>query len=540
LNVNVDKIAHTTYVEGESNSFHEKIELPLSILLVEDDKAHAQLIGRALKGVATNVIHVEDLHSALELIATEAVDLVLTDLNLVSSTGFELISLLKNEMPHLPVVVLTSSSNLDDAVRAMREGAWDYLSKHFTSTFPSHLELVLSRTWERACQKRRESEAQLERDAFWMASSLAEDGLAILDSGGSLLYHNNSFNRFTEVLKSGGKLSNLPDNQLITMIAPYDFLLSQELFSQIHINDDSLWRSQLHFQALGASSDINIDYYYELRLSTVHSFAGEAIIKDLVDIKDRSKVSSRYHILWVKDVTQVKNSEELERNILATTTHDLKGPLGAIITSTEMILEDLREPDVNDLVVRIASCARTSLNLVDQLLSARKLQDGLMGINPDWLDLKDIAEDVFHDLSPVAKSKGVSFSFLKPESSVPLFADSLALQRILGNLISNAIKFTQKGGEVVLEVEKTKGGAVLRVSDNGKGIDPEKQSTLFEMFGRLPEHSKVDGTGLGLFITKKLVDMHKAVLELKSSVGQGSTFSVRFKNPDEVQNGRIE
>jgi len=195
------------------------------------------------------------------------------------------------------------------------------------------------------------------------------------------------------------------------------------------------------------------------------------------------------------------------------------------------VIEEEPGKFVEDMVLRIASCARTCINLVDELLSAKRLQDGMMEIHPDWIDLLEPTNEVFLDFESVAKSKGITFNLLKGSLFVPAFVDALAVKRILANLIGNALKFTPRNGEVTIEIDKTKQGAVLKVGDNGAGISPEKQARLFEMFGRLPEHTKIEGTGLGLYITKKLVDMQGAKLELKSSAGAGSVFSVRFNNP---------
>ncbi|HMO18547.1 MAG TPA: hybrid sensor histidine kinase/response regulator [Oligoflexia bacterium] len=522
---------------NETGSSHKAVsryndELPGKVLLVEDDRAHVQLITRSLSGLMLDVVSVDSVSGAVDYLDHNPVDFVLTDLNLVTSSGFELIGQLEKAFPLLPVVVLTSSSNIDDAVRAMREGAWDYVSKHFSSNFSEHLELVVRRTWARALQKVREEEARTERDAFWLAACLAEDGLAIIDTNGSILFRNSSFERFLQILSNGLSEEESKITDLVGLVARFDFDLSQQLFSQIHINDDSLWRSELEIKINDINEEIKGSYYYDLRLSTVipqqknnpNNYDHQYVQADTNQL--------RYHLLWIRDTTQVKRSKELERNILATTTHDLKGPLGAIITSTEMILEDHQEDFVSELVLRIASCARTSISLVDQLLSARRLQDGLMKINPEWRDLKMIAEEVYQELRPVATSKNLSFLFVKPDSSVPLFADELAVKRIIGNLLGNALKFTPSFGEVILEIESRRDSVILRVSDNGEGIDVEKQLTLFDMFGRLPQHSNIEGSGLGLYITRQLVDMHKGSIELKSNPGQGSVFTVRFKNPE--------
>lgn len=506
-------LAPSTLSSELSSENNLDLGLPKDILLVEDDKAHAQLIGRAIKGLAVKIHHVESIEAAKNYLETEAIDLVLTDLNLVTTSGLELVRDLSTNMSELPVIVLTSSSNLDDAVKAMREGAWDYLTKQFTATFTRQLELVLRRAWTRAIEKRKEIEAAEERNAFWLATNLAEDGVAILSSRGDLLFNNPAFSDFTDSLKLGFDESIPEDASLTALIAQHDFQLSQAFFSQIVVGEDSVWSSELRLNN-------EEQRFYSLKLSTISKEAATEQGKTL-----------RYHILWIKDLTNIKVSAERERNILATTTHDLKGPLGAILTSTELMLEETPDEMMEKMLFRVASCARTCVNLVDELLSARRLEDGMLDISKDWIDVLEIGHDVYEDFMPVSKAKGINFLFVKPEKEIKLFGDKLSIQRIISNLVGNALKFTPPNGEVVLELEGLKDGVDIKVSDTGAGIPLEKQAKLFDMFTRSKEHSKVEGTGLGLYITKELVDLHQGKIVLKSSPGQGTSFLVALRNP---------
>lgn len=494
--------------------FSEKT-FPENILLVEDDPAHAQLISRALKNLSVTVIHKENVEDALHAITETSIDIVITDLNLVTESGFDLIQQVTTKHPELPVLVLTSSSNLNDAVRAMKEGAWDYISKHFSGNFSMHLELVIRKTWERAIEKHRELAAQAERNAFWMAASIADDGLAILDMNGEILYKNQVFDRFLKTVELSYGESN--SNNIVSIIAPADFRISQNLFSQIHISNDSLWRSELVIPAKNTKTA----GYFDLKLST--------IISDFDENSTAPVNGMKYHILWSRDVTKDKLSKEFERTILSSATHDLKGPLAAIITSTELLLEDKLESFIEKAMLRIASCARTSLSLVDQLLSLKRIQDGIMKIYPKTISLTEIAEEMYEEFSPVAKSKNISFICLKPDTELEVYADTLAIKRMIGNLLSNSFKFTQNGGEVTLELESTKSDVSIKVSDNGSGIPPESQGMLFQKYERLAEHTSIEGSGLGLYITKQLVEMHHGFIELKSTPGAGTTFTIVLK-----------
>ena len=367
-------------LENTASEYTNSGLLPIKLLLVEDDKAHSQLIKRAIKTIIPDVTHVETIAEALNYVDNNTVDIVLTDLNLVTSSGFELINKL-SVSDTLPIIVLTSSSNLDEAVRAMREGAWDFVTKRFTASFPAQLEVVISRAWSRAEVKRREKIASSERNAFWTAVNMSEGGVAILDTAGEILFSNQAFRSFLKDLELGfQKEISEEELTLIKLISLHDFELSQEIFSQIFVRDDSLWTSDLVLNKADNKSDYNRSKYYNLRLSTI-------VDKELALERNSANSLSKYHILWTKDVTDEKRKNQLDRDILVTTSHDLKGPLGAILTSTEMMIEDVEgaeDPTAEQMLTRVASCARTCINIVDELLSARTIHDGLLKVNKEY------------------------------------------------------------------------------------------------------------------------------------------------------------
>jgi two-component system sensor histidine kinase BaeS len=127
----------------------------------------------------------------------------------------------------------------------------------------------------------------------------------------------------------------------------------------------------------------------------------------------------------------------------------------------------------------------------------------------------------------MAKSKGIQLSD-KPSGEIKIFADAIALRRVLGNLISNALKFTPQGGSVEISSEADDKEVRISCADTGPGVDVHLQHTLFEKYGRLDRDQTIEGTGLGLFVTKNIVDAHGGRIEVKSAVGKGTTFILSF------------
>lgn len=492
-----------------------------NVLLIEDEPAHASLIERTLRQVVGEVTHVTSGKAALEAIETSLFELILSDLHLPDTTGIELIKTIRELRPGLPVIVLTSSSNLDDAVSAMREGAWDYLVKQFSPEFADGIRLVVQRTAVRREQQLREVQLRSERRNFWAAAHAAQDGLAILGGKGSVVFANEAFRNFSKLLNPG--LGAEDGINVVELIRSQDEGVARALAEQlVEHESDALWNSELQV-SVASSGDSSKKHFFDLALSSVK-------LEELQDVQFADAGFPEFHryIFWVRDITRRKEQERFQRDLLSTTSHDLKGPLGAILTSAEL-LEDpnfLRSERATELITRIASCARNSINIIDELLSARRIQDGVLIVKPKWYAVGDILEEIVLDYLPTARAKSIDFTHRPIPESLHVYADRLGLHRILGNLVSNAIKFTPAGGKVELGATHRAEEMEIYVSDTGAGIEAKARHLLFERYARLEKHQEIEGTGLGLYVTKNIVAAHNGRIEVKSELGVGTTFLI--------------
>lgn len=505
----------------------EGSELFSNVLLIEDEPAHAELIRRTLKGLVGEVTHVVSGVQGIEQIGTAFTDLVLCDLNLPDMSALQILEQARSVRPGLPFVVLTSTSDLESAVAAMRSGASDFMVKSFSAELRGRMELMLGRLAEEERRKEEELRIRAERDAFWTAAHSTTDGLAILGSGSQVIFENRAFTAFRRSIEPKETETDLVE--LIERISP---TVAEGLREQLNSSGGGgLWRSELAIH-LGTGKEPGkerITRFFELSLSAV-------ALPQLASLglSDENLGEFRRIILWARDITAKKDQERMNRDLLATTTHDLKGPLGAIINSAELIEQMLgeRPKKVDELLTRVASCARNCITLIDELLSARRIQDGVFVVKPRWGEISHELQDMVLDYLPMAKSKGISFG-AKVSDGGQIYADTIGLKRVLGNLVSNALKFTPSGGTVELSSERVGSEVRISVSDTGPGIDAKLQHTLFEKYGRLDRDQAIDGTGLGLFVAKNIVDAHGGRIEVKSELGKGTKFIVSF--PDSIK-----
>ncbi|HYJ47691.1 MAG TPA: ATP-binding protein [Pyrinomonadaceae bacterium] len=228
---------------------------------------------------------------------------------------------------------------------------------------------------------------------------------------------------------------------------------------------------------------------------------------------------------------KLRELAELREEFLALTTHDLRSPLtvisGVISFFTSGRLGEL-SPEQKNMVSMMERNTQNLIELVNDLLDASKLESGAIRLDVSSLDVRRVLDELRESIDPLAKEKGIELVETVPADLPAVEADRAKLRRILLNLLSNALKFTQKGGRVEVRAERLEQDRVrVSVSDTGVGIAPDDIERLFDKYEQARSRATrgEKGTGLGLYITKQLVELHGSQINVKSEVGKGSTFS---------------
>lgn len=472
------------------------------VLLVEDEPAHARLIERALRESIGSLKKCATVGQAREQLKAGSFDLIISDLNLPDVHSDEVVLSLRRVAPSIPILVLTSSSNLSDAVSAMRSGANDFLVKKFDGHFAQALQLVLSRLRATVRAEQERARAARDRDLLQEAIENSNDGLAVAFSDGRVRYCNSGFNSF---LRSFGvTTSNVFAIDPESIVRGKDTL--QKLREQLgNLEPGAVWTSEI-----------------------VHA-ADSEVAFDISVSASREKDNERVFVLWVRDIRERKRRERFQREILSTTTHDLKGPLGAIAVSCDVLLDKPAEDaQAHALLERISTSASSAINLIEEFLSVRRIEEGAFVMRPIPNQLEAIVAKAIESFQLVAKTRDVSLRLEFEDTAIVGCVDSLGFDRVMSNLISNAIKFSPKGGVVSIRLARQAGGVVLRVQDYGPGMEPSEAQRLFTRYSRLSAHSGVAGSGLGLFIVKCIVNAHGGSIDVTSAVGKGTAFDVFF------------
>jgi signal transduction histidine kinase len=227
---------------------------------------------------------------------------------------------------------------------------------------------------------------------------------------------------------------------------------------------------------------------------------------------------------------KLRELSAMKEEFLALTTHDLRSPLtvisGVINFFTSGRLGELT-PEQQNMVSMMERNTQSLIELVNDLLDASKLESGTMRLDMTTLNLRGLVEELRETMLPMAREKEITLEDSVPEDLPPVRADRTKLRRILVNLVTNALKFTPRGGRVAFGAA-TEGDAVrISVRDSGVGIPPEDLARLFDKYEQARSRATrgEKGTGLGLYITRQLVELHGGRIDVSSEVGRGSTFS---------------
>lgn len=227
------------------------------------------------------------------------------------------------------------------------------------------------------------------------------------------------------------------------------------------------------------------------------------------------------------EVGLYKHRLERQRvEFLAMLTHDVKSPLTAILGGTFLLKEEGLSPTQEDVVQRLERSAQTILLLVNNYLDLSMIEAGYMDLVKERLQLNKSLRQIGRQYESQAQRRRITVELCLQEGLPSVEGDTMALERIFSNLLHNALKFTPEGGRVTVSTRQEKDRVVVAVADTGRGIAPEAMPMIFEKYWRATTIQRREGTGLGLFIVKALVEAHGGRVEVESTLGQGSCFAV--------------
>jgi signal transduction histidine kinase/DNA-binding response OmpR family regulator len=253
------------------------------------------------------------------------------------------------------------------------------------------------------------------------------------------------------------------------------------------------------------------------------------------DITDRKRVDEeRKQLLDIERAArvEVERTSRMKDEFLATLSHELRTPLNAILGWTQLLKRDQQDPEMlSEAISVIERNVRVQTQLIEDLLDMSRIISGNVRLDVQRVELSEIINAAMEGVKPTAETKGVRLEKVIDRLVGPVSGDPGRLQQVLWNLLTNAVKFTPKGGKVRVLAEVMQSHVEISVADTGEGISPDFLPHLFERFSQADGSAKRKhtGLGLGLSIVKNLVELHGGTVRANSrGEGQGATFIIQL------------
>lgn len=497
------------------------------IVVVDDEKIVTSAFSTLLKVEGFCDTHFfNNPKEALEFLKTNVPDLVISDFLMPDMNGLEFLSEVKKLYPEVSKILLTGYADKENAIRAINEvGLYRYIEKPWNNDDLiinikngiersyllselrkkiSELEIAkkelekYSHNLEQLVEERtydlRQSNAKLEGIVNYCA-----DGIVILNEDGIIEQVNPACENLIGLI-----------NKKIVNSSIDDFLFSKKTFIS----------KELH--KVEANELFLRDFYVKNPLSNI------LVPVEISFARINPDDDFKKFVGVIRDVTEQKKADKLRDDFIATLTHDLRTPLLAAIQTLKFFLEGaVGELDEKQklLLSTMQKSNEDLLGLVNALLEVYKYDAEKLVLNKVDFNIYDLTKHIYDELKPLAIKKKIDFEINCDNRDMEINADRSELQRVICNLCGNAINYTPEEGKVIITIKNEGGDLIFSVSDTGCGIPPEDIPNMFQRFSQGTSKKRSAGTGLGLYLSRQIIESHGGKIWLESKVNKGSEFS---------------
>lgn len=512
-------------------------------ILIADDEADIALILKLqLEDAGYSTVRVKDGVEVLETLAREEFELLLVDIRMPRMDGIQVLKKVREDYPEMVVVMMTAHGSESIAVDAMKKGAADYIAKPFSNDdMLKRVELAIR--YNRTVQENE----RLQRNLV----SEKKKTEAILQGMAELLIAVDPQGRVISVNRMAQTLLGLSNEEMIGRDVAG--VLDAELAAG----------AEFPCRMVLSSGEPILDVTY-----AINTVSGKipvlASASPLLD--DTGALIGSVEI--IRDISSLKALEREREDFVSMLSHDLKNPITSIVGSLDLVREGRLGPinkDQREFIESAEESCSEMVEMINALLDIHKFEAGRMVMNFKNENLAQLLDKLSAQYATAAERAGIILKFCDVSTLPETVLDRGTFIRLMGNLLSNALKFTPENGQITVSARLTdnvsqftgsipKGlypaalipatGSFLRIAveDTGVGIPAEALGSIFDRFvqAKNRRQGKARGTGLGLAFCRKVMDAHHGLLWAESEEGRGSTFTALFPlNRDAVAAGTM-
>jgi len=484
------------------------------VLIVEDTSSDAELIEReilkTLKSCDFRRVWTEEGY--LTAIREFRPDIILSDYSMPGFDGLMALKLAKENIPHIPFIIVTGSINEDVAVECMRSGAWDYVIKEFIKRLGQAVLNVLEQarirheknhTQEALIASEERHRSLFENNIAMMLLIDAIDG-SIIDANPAACHY---YGYDRDELKS-------------MKISQINILPEKEVFRELE-KARLQKRIQFHFQHRLKDGSVRDAEVYSSRIKVFGKKVLHSIIHDIT-----SKKKLERDLIAAKE--KAEENDRLKTAFLHNVSHEIRTPLNAIVGFSSFLnmpnLPDEKRKEFTD-IINLSS--EQLLSIITDIISVATLEAGQEKVNKKETDINHAMLAVYEQFCIKSLFPNISINYHSdiPDSAALVMTDGVKLMQILTNLVGNALKYTRKG-KVEFSCSRIKNELYFVIEDTGIGIPKEMHHKIFDRFWQVDSTvtREYGGTGLGLSITRAYVELMGGKIWLDSEPGKGSIF----------------
>ncbi|MDC7219763.1 MAG: response regulator [Spirochaetales bacterium] len=516
------------------------------ILLVDDSTENLDFLNGALRN-DYDVIIARDGNQALRTVSRKKPDLILLDIVMPLMDGYEVCSELKNnpDTVNIPVIFLTGLANQLDKSRGFNLGAVDYITKPFNIVeVKARVKNQLLINQARHLLEKQNKELESEVSERTRQLSQVQENLEATEDKFRILFRRsvNAIAFCQPVFDVQGRLIDFiyqdvnANFEKIVSLKRTDLIGKKE--SEVFSAPDPVWLETLRETVKG-----NVDSLFELNHRGMDKYIlgssfnitpdGSSFAIVLNDITERNLYQNQ--LIQAKE--KAEESDRLKSAFLTNISHEIRTPLNGIIGFSQLMKQENISYSTKEHYIKIIEkCSRNLVSVIDEIIEFSHIESNDYTLNYTIINLNRFIENrlAFYREERERMGKGeieLLSQFACNDGEDQFVTDRDRLKRILDNLLSNALKFTDKGTiKAGYRINRKKNSLTIFVKDSGRGISPQKMEIIFKSFRQVEEGYSRDygGIGLGLAISKKITGQLGGDIEVNSRLGKGSTFSLKL------------